>query len=87
MTRAVRIIVIGRKEALAQRFPQAPDTCFMTNATITETDLKSAVAIDRTVDLLIPLVQRSAARAALLRDSASRSYGKTARRRPLRRRR
>ena len=40
----------------------------MTNATITETDLKSAVAIDRTVDLLIPLVQRSAARAALLRD-------------------
>ena len=40
----------------------------MTNATITETDLKSAVAIDRTVDLLIPLVQRSAARAAVLRD-------------------
>ncbi|MEO8697364.1 MAG: hypothetical protein ABI658_27930 [Acidimicrobiales bacterium] len=40
----------------------------MTNATITEIDLKSAVAIDRTVDLLIPLVQRSAARAAVLRD-------------------
>ncbi|TML18983.1 MAG: hypothetical protein E6G39_02290 [Actinobacteria bacterium] len=39
----------------------------MTNATITETDIKSAVAIDRTVDHLIPLVQRSAARAALLR--------------------
>lgn len=49
-------------------FHRHPDTCFMTNATITETDLKSAVAIDRTVDLLIPLVQRSAARAALLRD-------------------
>ena len=49
-------------------FHRAPDTCFMTNATITETDLKAAVAIDRTVDLLIPLVQRSAARAALLRD-------------------
>ena len=31
-------------------------------------DIKSAVAIDRTVDHLIPLVQRSAARAALLRD-------------------
>ncbi|HUP71628.1 MAG TPA: hypothetical protein VM282_01135 [Acidimicrobiales bacterium] len=40
----------------------------MTNATITATDLKSAVPIDRTVDHLIPLVQRSAARAALLRD-------------------
>ena len=40
----------------------------MTNATITETDIKSAVAIDRAVDHLIPLVQRSAARAALLRD-------------------
>ena len=39
----------------------------MTNATITNTDLKSAVAIDRTVDHLIPLVQRSAARAAVLR--------------------
>jgi hypothetical protein len=49
-------------------FHRAPDTCFMTNATMTETDLKAAVAIDRTVDLLIPLVQRSAARAALLRD-------------------
>jgi hypothetical protein len=49
-------------------FHRAPDTCFMTNATITDTDLKAAVAIDRTVDLLIPLVQRSAARAALLRD-------------------
>ena len=40
----------------------------MTNATLTETDLKSAVAFDRTVDHLIPLVQRSASRAALLRD-------------------
>jgi hypothetical protein len=40
----------------------------MTNATITETDIKSAVVFDRTVDHLIPLVQRSAARAALLRD-------------------
>ena len=40
----------------------------MTNATITETDIKSAVAFDRTVEHLIPLVQRSAARAALLRD-------------------
>ena len=40
----------------------------MTNATITETGLKSTVATDRTVDHLIPLVQRSAARAALLRD-------------------
>jgi hypothetical protein len=46
---------------------RVPDTCSMTNATITETDIKSAVAIDRTVDHLIPLVQRSAARAALLR--------------------
>jgi hypothetical protein len=40
----------------------------MTNATLTETELKSAVAFDRTVDHLIPLVQRSASRAALLRD-------------------
>ena len=40
----------------------------MTNATITTAELKSAVAIDRTVDHLIPLVQRSASRAALLRD-------------------
>ena len=48
-------------------FHRVPDTWFMTNATITETDLKSAVAIDRTVDHLIPLVQRSAARAAVLR--------------------
>jgi len=40
----------------------------MTNATLTETDIKSAVAFDRTVDHLIPLVQRSASRAALLRD-------------------
>ena len=49
-------------------FHRLPDTYFMTNATITATDIKSAVAIDRTVDHLIPLVQRSAARAALLRD-------------------
>jgi hypothetical protein len=40
----------------------------MTNATLTETDIKAAVAFDRTVDHLIPVVQRSVARAALLRD-------------------
>ena len=47
---------------------RVPDTSSMTNATITETDIRSAVAIDRTVDHLIPMVQRSAARAAFLRD-------------------
>jgi hypothetical protein len=40
----------------------------MTNAALTDTDIRAAVAFDRTVDHLIPLVQRSAARAAVLRD-------------------
>lgn len=40
----------------------------MTNAMLNETDAKASVTVDRTVDHLIPLVQRSAARAALLRD-------------------
>ena len=38
----------------------------MTNAMLNETDAKASVTVDRTVDHLIPLVQRSAARAALL---------------------
>lgn len=40
----------------------------MTNAMLSDTDAKAPVTIDRAVDRLIPLVQRSAARAALLRD-------------------
>jgi hypothetical protein len=40
----------------------------MTNATLNETEIKASVISDRSVDHLIPLVQRSAARAALLRD-------------------
>ena len=40
----------------------------MTNAMLTDTEAKAAVPFDRTVDLLIPLVQRSAARAAVRRD-------------------
>ena len=40
----------------------------MTNAMLNDTDAKAPLTFDRTVDHLIPLVQRSASRAALLRD-------------------
>ena len=40
----------------------------MTNAMLSDTEAKATVPFDRTVDHLIPLVQRSASRAALLRD-------------------
>jgi hypothetical protein len=40
----------------------------MTNAMLSDTEAKAAVPFDRTVDHLIPLVQRTASRAALLRD-------------------
>jgi hypothetical protein len=40
----------------------------MTNATLNENEVQVVVTTDRTVDRLIPLVQRSAARAAVRRD-------------------